>query len=198
MTNFRVCDRIFKSIEHGYQWYMAMHLGLSNTASRIMTACTARYAKYIANDELSTKGQKQAYSQIWCYAWTFDSKSRTVPRTFRYGDEKLIEDTSDDYWPRVTIGHGSNILSELLMLLRDTLTSSSSSFHAYCPPSNGVILPCYNCGEGNHNKDSCWYHAPLQCRSCFRMGHKMKHCSASYQDIGHEGSANNANNMSYQ
>ncbi len=49
------------------------------------------------------------------------------------GDEMLIEDTNDEYWARGTTGHVSNILGELLMLLRDALQSSSSSLQAYCP-----------------------------------------------------------------
>ncbi len=79
------------------------------------------------------------------------------------GDGILIEDTNDEYCARGTTGHGSNILGELLMLLGDVLQSTSSSLQAYCPPSNGVTSPCYNCGEGNHNKDSCGHQTPLQC-----------------------------------
>jgi predicted NAD-dependent protein-ADP-ribosyltransferase YbiA (DUF1768 family) len=56
MTNLRVWDRIFKSIEHGYQWRKAMYLGLDKIAWRIMTAPTARDAKCIADDELNTRG----------------------------------------------------------------------------------------------------------------------------------------------
>ncbi len=116
-----------------------------------MTAYTARDAKCISNDERNTEGTN------W-HTVTYDFmhelltvKTKECPKfvdaLLRISDKKLIEDTRDEYWARGTTGHGSNILGDLLMLLRDTLQSYSSSLQAYSPPSNGVTSPCYNCGE---------------------------------------------------
>ncbi len=141
MTNLRVWDMIFKSIEHGYQWRKAMHVGLSNTAWRIMNAQTVRDAKYIANDELNTEGTNwHTVKYDVMYALLIFKANQCpefVDALLQSGDEMLIEDTNDKYWARGTTGHGSNILGELLMLVRDALHSSSSSLQAYCPPSNG-------------------------------------------------------------
>ena len=35
---------------------------------------------------------------------------------------------------------------------------------------------CYNCGEYNHNKQTCWHKEPVTCHKCKRSGHKEKHC----------------------
>jgi hypothetical protein len=34
---------------------------------------------------------------------------------------------------------------------------------------------CYNCGEGNHNQQSCFFQRRLKCSVCLEYGHKAKH-----------------------
>ena len=35
---------------------------------------------------------------------------------------------------------------------------------------------CFNCGETNHNRDTCRWDTPVTCFYCKQRGHKQKHC----------------------
>ncbi len=100
-----------------------MHLGLSNTAWRIMDAQTVRDTKYIANDELNTEGTNWYTVKYNVMHDLLTVKAKQCPECVdvlvQSGHEMLIKDTNDEYWARGTRGHGSNILGELLMLLRN-------------------------------------------------------------------------------
>ena len=97
----------------------------------------------------------------------------------------LIEDTNHDFWARGLHNNGQNMLGRLLMTIRDEMVSKSetmnnfSSQSAYRPPVN-VSFPCYLCGEGNHNKESCRHSYPVQCHQCSFTGHKKKNCPGAY------------------
>ncbi len=90
---------IFRSIEHGYQWRKAMHVGLSNTTWRIMNAQTARDAKYISNDELNTEGTNWHTVKYDVMYERLTVKTKQCPEfvdaLLQSGDEMLIEDTND-------------------------------------------------------------------------------------------------------
>ena len=39
---------------------------------------------------------------------------------------------------------------------------------------------CFFCYEEGHDKHSCRHRAPVECRTCFSLGHKAKHCHGNY------------------
>jgi hypothetical protein len=95
------------------------------------------------------------------------------------GDDTLVEDTNHEYWARGRSGQGQNMLGQLLMVIRDGLMQGHSSLQGspqYRPPANGASSPCHQCGEDNHNNNTCRHQGSIQCRKCFFSGHKSKHC----------------------
>ena len=59
-------------------------------------------------------------------------------------------------------------------------------------PRNGTPVPgnipdrndgyaCFNCGENDHNVDTCRWGGPATCHLCRRTGHKQKYCP-NYHD----------------
>jgi ribA/ribD-fused uncharacterized protein len=182
LVQLLVWGKVFKSLEHAYQWRKAVFLGLDNVAWRIMQVSTAREAKRIADRELNTRGTD------WCY-WKKEImyelllvKVNQCPQMrndlLQSGEEELIEDTQNEYWARGSSGQGLNMLGFLLMTIRDELLNGTdlTTLESYRPPLSDVDHPCFQCGEGNHNRDTCRHHDSLQCRQCSFTGHKMKHC----------------------
>ena len=182
MVNLRVWDRVFKSLEHAYQWRKAIYLGLDPVAWRIMNTGTASQAKRIADNELDTKGTdwNRLKDDIMYELLTIKFQQCNTCRgaLLQSEDDELVEDTNHEYWARGHTGHGLNMLGKLIMYIRDTLNGVSTD--NYRAPANGVASPCFQCGEGNHSQQSCRHQGALQCRQCLSFGHKVKHCPDSY------------------
>jgi ribA/ribD-fused uncharacterized protein len=182
MVNLRVWDRVFKSLEHAYQWRKAIYLGQESVAWRIMNTGTASQAKRIADNELDTKGTdwNRLKDDIMYELLTIKFQQYNACRDalLQSGDDELVEDTNHEYWARGYTGHGLNMLGKLMMYIRDTLNGASTE--NYRAPANGVASPCFQCGEGNHNQQSCRHQGALQCRQCLSIGHKVKHCPDSH------------------
>ena len=43
-------------------------------------------------------------------------------------------------------------------------------------PDRNDGYACFNCGENNHNVDTCRWGGPVTCHLCRRTGHKQKYC----------------------
>ncbi len=90
-------------------------------------------------------------------------------------NDMLIEGTSHEYWARGRSGNGLNMLGKLRMKIGN-LTQIGQRQEDYRLPANCVASPYHQCGEGHHNNIRCQHQGVLQCRSCFCLGHKSKHC----------------------
>jgi len=52
---------------------------------------------------------------------------------------------------------------------------NSSANRFTSSPYRNAYKGCYNCGEENHNSETCWYDHRLTCQTCGATGHKSKH-----------------------
>jgi ribA/ribD-fused uncharacterized protein len=182
MVKLSVFGQIFSSVEHAYQWRKAKYLGLHSIADRIMRTNTASQVKTISDDELETSGtdwKKERktimYDLLMIKCQQF---SAFLPVLMQSEDDELIEDTQHEYWARGRSGQGQNTLGQLLMIIRHGLMKGHSTQTSpdYRPPANGAASPCYQCGEENHNSETCRHQGFVQCRQCLYQGHKSKHC----------------------
>jgi len=184
MVQFQMWGKVFKSLEHAYQWRKAVFLDLDHVAWEIMEASTARDAKRIADQKLNTHGSDWNIFKKDCMYDLLLAKMDQCPQMktslLESGHEQIIEDTNHEYWARGSKGQGLNMLGTLLMIIRDGLYSdfqqSQTTSECYRAPQNGFEHPCYQCGEGNHNRETCRHQGTLQCTQCNFTGHKRKHC----------------------
>jgi len=47
--------------------------------------------------------------------------------------------------------------------------------HTNSSSLNSMYSGCYNCGEENHNQQSCFFQRRVECSTCHEYGHKAKH-----------------------
>ena len=83
---------------------------------------------------------------------------------------------------------GQNIMGNILMRIRDTLTPKryqgknlTTEGQSYNGHYNTHVhydekKSCWYCGEQNHVAKNCKHGCKLQCNSCFEFGHKAKFC----------------------
>lgn len=178
MCTLKVWGKIFKSLEHAYQWKKGEYLGKDYIASRIMSADTPSDAKKIADKELHTEHTDWYHVKKEIMYELLLAKVSQCPQMktelSNSGDDILIENTNHEYWARGKKGTGLNMLGTLLMVIRDELKENMSD--EYRPPMNGVQKPCFNCGEGNHVSLNCRHQGALHCKHCYFSGHKIKDC----------------------
>ena len=180
----------FASSEHAFQYRKAVEMNQHVTAEKIRQAPTARDAQLVAktiqtNDRWSHIKQSVMYELI-------QEKAKQCP-TFHKDLQAsegrlLVEDTPHEYWGRGQSGSGLNMLGRLLMTLRENLSPVQehrpTNPHGYAQPRKGQFYPrrneqqprCFNCGEKSHNVKTCRHPSPIQCHSCFKLGHKQKFC----------------------
>ena len=81
---------------------------------------------------------------------------------------------------------GLNIMGNILMKIRDTLTNKRplgenltlecQSYNRQYNRQYDQTKACWNCGEQNHVAKNCKHGCKLQCNSCYEYGHKAKFC----------------------
>ena len=187
--SFNVYGKEFKSLEHAYQWRKAATLNQWGKANDIRYAASPAEAKQVG-DTIDTRSTKwDSIKQSIMYD-LLKAKSRQCPAMAKAlrdsGDADLIEDTNNAYWARGRDGNGLNMLGQLLMTLGEEVSheytpnkKSPTQSAPYRAPVTDSKYPCFQCGEGNHTKDSCRHTGPLVCHSCHYSGHKLKHCPNS-------------------
>lgn len=163
--------------EHAYQHRKAVVMKDWQRADDILRAETPQDAKYygklINTDDYWHSIKSQVMHEILHEKVKQCTEFSNALRNSM--GQELIESTTNEYWAEGANGRGRNMLGKLLMLVRQECFGPRG--HGPKSFATKSSQPrCFNCSETGHVTQSCGFQAPIVCRKCSLLGHKVKSC----------------------
>ena len=178
IKGFKMNGVPFATSEAAYVYEKAMHHNQFHIAENVRKTRTGLQAKRMGDRIVTNPNWHRRKIDVMDNI--LRAKLRICPdarKTLLDSEEReLIEDTPHEYWGRGKSMHGENMLGKLWMLQRKKLKNEQQSPITQTWANRSQQPKCYRCGERGHLLEKCRLPEALTCWSCFRQGHKRKHC----------------------